>query len=106
MRIEPSNHVAKLLENPNDIKWHLEKNIPGSQVNVGNRTKYSAIFSIACGGERYLVTLEAMPHGHSVITELVRINAHPDYEYEPDVEHITETLNRISSLLKEFIKTH
>lgn len=97
---------AVFVNNLNDIKWHLEKNIPGSQVNIGNRTKYSAIFSIACAGERYLVTLEAMPHGHSVITERVHINAHPDYGYEPDVEHITDTLNRISSLLKEFIKTH
>lgn len=106
MAIEANNRVARLLENSNDIKWHLEKNIPGSQVNVVSLTKYRATFSIACAGERYLATLEAMPHGHSVTTERVRINAHPDYGYEPDTKQICETLHRISTLLNEFVKTH
>ena len=106
MRVEPGNHVVKILETPNNVKWHLQENIPGSQVNVGNRTKHSATFGIAAGGERYLATVTAINSGHTVEINHVPISAPRDWGYEPDRERIGATMWLIRILLGEFIDTH
>lgn len=106
MRVEPGNHVVKILENPNDVKWHLQENVPGSQVNVGNRTKHSALFIVTVGGEKYHATVTAIYSGHSIEIEHISIKAHPNWGYEPDRERISATMRLINNLLNEFIGTH